>query len=759
MAVLAACVLLFSPAAASGQPARPELRAFWADGFNDGYKTPEQVDLLLQRLRQAHCNALFAQVRKSGDAYYQSHYEPWAADDQAHFDALAYLVERAHSLQPPIQVHAWINCCAVGRGANLPRYHVGLLHPDWLSVNPAGDPADTDSRKIDPADPDAADWTFRVYMDVVRHYDVDGIHLDFVRYGGPNMGYSPASLRRFRQQTPDWRRVRKIAGTDLPAPDDPLWRQWRRDQVTALVRKIYVNAIALRPRIVVSAALIAWLDAPKSDADWRDRSAAMTRVFQDWRSWLQEGILDLGCPMTYFQGKLAETRQREWTKFIASHQYGRRSTIGIANWMNPIPETLRLIDIARSTPGPQPYGLLLYSYAGTNAAGKPGPNGKAVELKYQPEFYAALGAPSAFSSAPPFPEDVPAPEMRWKSEPAQGCLSGFVLTSGLSPVDGALVTVSDRDRAISHRTDGTGFYAFTDLPTGKVRVHVRLGRDSARGVAIIAAGAVASLSLTLGKLQETPIESIGAPDGAQPPGAGANGSGTDRPVRLDDVVVTMGTDVLPGQLYAVDRSGAGLRVNLAAPPVLPLQAGDRISVEGRLSRESGLPSLDDAVVRLTGIVRQSSLPAPASTDGLGLAAGSVGVAHLARVQGTVTEAGDDGFTLDARAGVRVLLRGLKDFGVEASGSSLRAPQVGAKVSVTGIVCSAQAGAAQLPVIRPRGPDDVTVLSAPSASAGLWRLALGTGGVAALLLFATHKARPYVHTDARSNGRPSRRRTP
>ena len=54
-------------------------------------------------------------MRKGGDAYYASHYEPWATDDSQHFDALACLIDRAHRMQPPIAVHAWINTCAVGR--------------------------------------------------------------------------------------------------------------------------------------------------------------------------------------------------------------------------------------------------------------------------------------------------------------------------------------------------------------------------------------------------------------------------------------------------------------------------------------------------------------------------------------------------------------------------------------------------------------------------------------------------------------------
>ncbi len=99
-------------------PDRPELRAFWVDGFNDGFKTPAQCDLLLRRLRAMHCNAVFVQMRKRADAYYDTHYEDWAQDDPDHFDALQYLCDHAHAKgQTRIQVHAWINACAIGGNA------------------------------------------------------------------------------------------------------------------------------------------------------------------------------------------------------------------------------------------------------------------------------------------------------------------------------------------------------------------------------------------------------------------------------------------------------------------------------------------------------------------------------------------------------------------------------------------------------------------------------------------------------------------
>ena len=241
------------------------------DGFNDGFHTPAECDLLLARVRASHMNAVVpVQMRKRADAYYASHYEPWATDDPEHFDALEYFCRQAHV--PPmlrIQVHAWVNACAVG-GNKGPQSLV-KLHPDWLSLSDTGEDYDGESTKIDPGNPAAADWTYRVYLDIVRHYDVDGIDMDFIRYGGSgktvgHWGYNPVSVARYNAHT-----ARRAA-----PGNDPAWQQWRRDQVTALVRRVSLEAHALKPHLIVSAATICWGDGPKDDAEYEAKSASYT---------------------------------------------------------------------------------------------------------------------------------------------------------------------------------------------------------------------------------------------------------------------------------------------------------------------------------------------------------------------------------------------------------------------------------------------------------------------------------------------------
>ena len=126
---------------------------------------------------------------------------------------------------------------------------------------------------------------------------MDGIHFDYVRYPetddrlprGATVGYNPVNLARFQRAT---------GRTDTPAPGDEAWMDWRRDQVTNLVRRVSIEARAINPRIKISAALIPWGQPPSNEKDFED-AAPMQRIFQDWHQWLKDGWLDLGLPMNY----------------------------------------------------------------------------------------------------------------------------------------------------------------------------------------------------------------------------------------------------------------------------------------------------------------------------------------------------------------------------------------------------------------------------------------------------------------------------
>jgi uncharacterized lipoprotein YddW (UPF0748 family) len=363
-------VPLPSPTAELQDP--PELRAVWVDAFHDGFKTPQQVDELVTWARRANINALFVQVRRRGDAYYSDSFEPRTEDPDLApgFDALRYLIARAHQGPQRLQVHAWLATLPIWGQRDTPPVapnHAFNLHglnvdPDqsWLMYRDDGQAwagnASGGIYYLDPGNPDAQAYTTEVYLNVLRNYDVDGIHLDQVRYyegDALRWGYNPTSVARFNaafNRDPD----------SQPAPTDPDWIAWRRDQVTNLVRRIYTQAKAIKPNVAVTAAVVTWGRGPLTDSDWL-RQAPYASVMQDWRTWLQQGIVDYLLPMDYYRENGEQAGWFDnWTQWQVNYAGRRNVVLGLGSYLNSQDDVFAQLARARAL---GPLGIALYSYA------------------------------------------------------------------------------------------------------------------------------------------------------------------------------------------------------------------------------------------------------------------------------------------------------------------------------------------------------------------------------------------------------------
>ncbi|MEN3001357.1 MAG: family 10 glycosylhydrolase [Armatimonadota bacterium] len=559
--------------------AQAEFRGFWVDGFNEGFHTPEEVDTLLRRVREANMNALIVQMRKRGDAHYFSPFEPFAANQQPGFDALSYLIEKAHSMQPPIEVHVWVNCHPIWPGSGWPPdpKHVLNRFPEIQTESLQGGRITEVGYGMDWGHPLANAFFTRVVLDIVRRYDIDGLHFDYIRYTGEQWGYNPVSVERFN---------RRYGRTGIPAPTDPLWKQWRRDQVTAIVRKVYANAVAIKPQIKISAALITWGDGPRDTDDWVNRSA-YSRVFQDWRGWLEEGILDMAIPMIYYHQANPERARfyQNWVNFLKDHQYGRHGVAGIGNYLNSHADTLQQIEIARapSPKGNRLMGVNFFSYAATSGNGTE--NGS---QRYEEDFYRMLGTRA-------FPEWVPTPPMDWKRFPTRGHLMGTVLHArDLSWVDGATVELYRHGMRLRQmQTDGTGFYAFVHLEPGVYSLTVRAEGSPAAHTqtVVITPGLTTALHWLLGETDAQRLHRLeslhGLPDGTRvllaPKRVLRNCESRDQPLLI-------------GELLGERAIEVHLR-----EWTLPWLEGDRVAVLGTLATQpDGSRILTDAIVQWLG---------------------------------------------------------------------------------------------------------------------------------------------------------------
>lgn len=429
-----------------------EYRAFWVDMFHDGAKTPQQVNQLIKDVEASNANTIFLQVRRRGDAFYLNSLEPKTEDPYlaSGYDPLADLIQKAHAAN--IQVHAWFAMMPIWNKTTPPKdpNHIfnahGMTQPsenNWLSKTYTGSYQYGSEYVIDPGHPDAVDFTRDVIMHVVKNYDIDGVQMDLVRYMGEEWGYNDISVQRYNAV---------YNKTGLPSPTDSIWKQWRRDQVTNMVRKIYTSVQSMKPNVTVSAATIAWGDGPKTLDDW-NQSSTMNSALQDWRSWLAEGSIDLAVPMNYFREydlnqKLYYENWVEWQK----NNQGKRMTLsGVGNYLNSISESLTQIKKAQSPSslGKTLRGVSLYSYAVTNK-----------DNVGNSEFYSALSNTSVYSLDAVFPSKVNTPELPWKVTPTKGHLSGK--TNG---ADHELITITGPETKELY-TDGSGDFFGIDLTPG-----------------------------------------------------------------------------------------------------------------------------------------------------------------------------------------------------------------------------------------------------------------------------------------------------
>ncbi len=436
---------LSAPVAARAQT--PELRGWWVDTFHPALRTPAEVDALVAEARAARFNALFVEVRKRGDAYYASRFEPRAGDVQSGFDPLAYLLARAHdeNAGPRLEVHAWIVTYNVwNRQTTLPSQpnHPYRLHPDWLTESFTGEQWDGSNYAFDPGHPAVQEHTFNVALDLISRYDIDGLHFDYIRYAGREWGYNPVAVARFNAVT---------GSTGRPAPDDSAWQQWRRDQVTALVRRVYLAAAALRPEVKISAATITWTPAATSFTSWL-QSAAWSHVLQDWRGWLAEGLLDLNIPMAYFRQETHATAWADWSRFARQNRFQRHVALGVGAYLNTISNSIvqmRSTRVSQGPAAPRADGLLVYSYAVPARDNMP-----------RAEFITALTQPTLHDPVQPpvFADPVAPPVMPWKSDGSVRGLVGTIRAASGQPVPDARLEVCGAVPTVL-RTDENGAFA------------------------------------------------------------------------------------------------------------------------------------------------------------------------------------------------------------------------------------------------------------------------------------------------------------
>ncbi len=403
--MLATILLLGLLSSSRGQDSLPpstpaqsdETRALWV--VRTTLTSPEKIDTMVEKASLNGFNTLIVQVRGRGDAYYRSRREPRAVelkDQPLEFDPLAVTLAKAK--QHGLKVHAWINTSLLANLDALPAdpKHVYNRHPDWLAVPRAvavelykmspRDPryrarivdwskanrAELEGVYTGPANSKVRDHIYKIWMDILKDYEVDGLHFDYVRLASPDFDYSRTSLEKFTKWLQPKLSAAERRQLDLSLKQNPLaapdayaekFGDFQREQITRLVERIYRGVKKRKPQVTVSAAVFA------------NDENAYKRRFQDWRRWLALGILDVACPMAYSTDTAVFQKQIEVATSTA-HAAGRRVWAGIGAYRIPVESTVEKIRVAR---GLGAEGIILFSYDFTTQPSELNPDGAYLE--------------------------------------------------------------------------------------------------------------------------------------------------------------------------------------------------------------------------------------------------------------------------------------------------------------------------------------------------------------------------------------------
>ena len=369
--------LIVVPVVASGQVAPPashsvtadsapppvprEFRAVWVATVGNmdwpsraGLSSAEQqaeLIAILDKLVALHMNAVVLQVRPAADALYQSSLEPWSdvltgqmgRAPSPFYDPLAFAVTEAH--KRGLELHAWVNPYRAKDPStkSVSGNHVSRSHPELV-------------RKygpflwLDPGDPAVRRRTTRVVLDIVRRYDIDGVHMDDYFYPYPE------THRGRTIDFPDastYKRYRRGGGT--LARDD-----WRRRNVDLLVEQLDDSVHAVKPwvRFGVSPFGI-WRPGHPSSVRGFDQYAV---IYADARKWLREGWVDYFTPQLYWSVDRPEQSYPVllawWAEQNVKHRHlwpgnytGKIAFKGASNWRtDEVIEQIRLTRALRGEP-------------------------------------------------------------------------------------------------------------------------------------------------------------------------------------------------------------------------------------------------------------------------------------------------------------------------------------------------------------------------------------------------------------------------
>ncbi|MEO1498493.1 MAG: family 10 glycosylhydrolase [Planctomycetota bacterium] len=302
----------FAAAVATAADPFGESRGLWISRFE---YDPNVTSSITQKFADAATLGItdvYWQVRGKSDRYYDSTagLETAAENWNGSIDPLQTAIDAAD--QYGIKVHAWLNTMPIWRDTSQPSdpNHI------WYNENPSFRVTDIDGNveslpggsssfsgsyaRVNHTLPAVQAHIMGVASDIAMNYDVAGIHLDYVRWLGPSVSdggvsrpdwdylpHDPVTYARYEQETGN------TAGLGGSFSQRQAYRDWVSDKVTELVTG--VKAVVDAVEVVKSTEL------ELSAAVWNNPTRAANEYLQDYRTWIEQELLDVAIPMVYLR--------------------------------------------------------------------------------------------------------------------------------------------------------------------------------------------------------------------------------------------------------------------------------------------------------------------------------------------------------------------------------------------------------------------------------------------------------------------------
>jgi len=452
--------------AASDSAAQEEFRALWVTRFEWPDRNPEvskgKILSILDECQKANFNAVMFQCRGQADTLYPSPIEPWSpvfGSADPGWDPLEFAIQEAH--KRGLELHAYINPVPAWSADTPPPStnppHMYAQHGPgsedcWVILDQQGKCNKNEYFWFSPGVPAVHEHARKVAVDLCKRYDLDGIHLDRIRYPSAE-DYNPTAVARFN-----------VSGN--PMGLDRL--NWQLAEMNRMVANLSSAVWAIKPEMKMTAAVWGIYDKTKIPG-YGGFSTGLQQYCQDSLAWARLGLVDALCPMIYWDLPDPKPNYDECLKQFLEGRGNRHVYGGFHAKFEPA-EIMAQIEATRKLGG---QGTVAFSTTSVS---------KAPRWEY---FRTQI-----------YPAKVKTPEMTWKTKPTEGSIVGYVKRSTDEPVVDAYVTIEGQDGGVLSCADG--YFSFLWLKPGKYTVTARIGGRQAKVADLeVKAGEFAVANLTI----------------------------------------------------------------------------------------------------------------------------------------------------------------------------------------------------------------------------------------------------------------------